>query len=177
MWAYPNREMFARVSATANAGAYCFANVANPFICSILACYKIFEKEFKAVEANAMVKQEQVKVLTSEVAKYQQHLMLEKGKGKERLGRIVAMEAQLEEYAKLAVLQEARFIALKETIAYSPGSPEAKFAAKSPLVTSKNGCPTPFSPAHQEEPGVEDEGSETDEDVDDDFNYQKLYST
>jgi hypothetical protein len=72
--------MFARVRATSNAGACCFASVANPFICSILACYKLFEKEFKAVEANAVIKQEQFKVLTSEVAKYQHHLMMEKEK-------------------------------------------------------------------------------------------------
>jgi hypothetical protein len=119
-----------------------------------------------------MVKQEQVKVLTSEVAKYQHHLMLEKAKTKKLCEMVANLEAKFEETAKVQMLMEAKIFELSKNTLFSPGSPEAKCSAKSPLVTGKNGCPTPFSPAHQEEPGVEDEGSETDEDVDEDFNYQ-----
>ena len=182
------------------------------FVLFALACYRLFEKEFKAVEANSMVKQEQVKVLTSEVAKYQHHLMLEKAKLKKLYEMVADLDAQLEKgMAKVQILTQkagafkvqqmeqqysfdivklhnselekqvnelesaldAKKVAeVQKTTIFPPGSPEAKFAAKSPLVTGKNGCPTPFPPEYQEEPGVEDEGSKTDEDVDEDFNYQ-----
>jgi hypothetical protein len=77
-----------------------------------------------------------------------------------------------EETAKVQMLTQKVGAFKAQNTLFPPGSPEAKFAAKSPLVFGKNGCPTPFPPAYQEEPGVEDEGSETDEDVDEDFNYQ-----
>ena len=54
---------------------------------------------------------------------------------------------------------------------FSAGSPEAKFVAKSPLVQFPNGCPTPFSPEGQEHSKFDDAGSETDSDVEEDFNY------
>jgi hypothetical protein len=54
---------------------------------------------------------------------------------------------------------------------FSPGSPEAKFVSKSPLLQFTNGCPTAFSPEGQVKPKFDDAGSETDSDVDDDFNF------
>jgi hypothetical protein len=121
-----------------------------------------------------MVKQEQVKVLTSEVAKYQHHLMMEKETTQKLFDLIGCYKANTAKNTELMMAQEARIVEFeKKHPVFSPGSPEAKFAAKSPLVTGKNGCPTPFSPAYQEQPCVgEEEGSETDEDVDEDFNYQ-----
>jgi hypothetical protein len=54
---------------------------------------------------------------------------------------------------------------------FSAGSPEAKFVSKTPLVQNPNGCPTAFSPVGQVKPDFDDAGSETDSDVEDDFNY------
>jgi hypothetical protein len=50
-------------------------------------------------------------------------------------------------------------------------SPFVSKRSKTPLVQFPNGCPTAFSPEGQVKPKFDDAGSETDSDVDDDFNY------
>jgi hypothetical protein len=86
----------------------------------------------------------------------------EKGKAKKLQAIVQKLQFDLEEALKSPPNVKAVF---------SPGSPEAKFVSKSPLVQFSNGRPTAFSPEGQEMPKFDDAGSETDSDVEDDFDF------